>query len=292
MTIRYEVVTTEVRPFTYKTPLLESDENGELHVKYSSDINRHVHIKRITFLNLIGRDEKGSVVSFEPMHHVNRFLLAKHIEDEKEETTQYAKGLVHYFSYLIALQNAWDEKFDDDSFDELVVLPRPRWNFMPVRKANRPTYMYREALKASVTGVTNSENSLAKTTATAYVNAVVKFYSFYLRLGYIFNNPPFEHEIITIHYQGCGTSMQAYHSKDVHTSDLRLNFPKSKRNFGGSLPDSRRDLKPLSNTEWLTIEYILLKTKQVIKNINGKKKVVKLAEEYCLFFRNHYCYLF
>lgn len=228
--IRYEVVTTDVRPFTYKTPLVECDVNGELHIRYSTNTSRHVHVKRISFLNLVGRDEKGAVVSFEPMEHVNRFLMAQNIEDDKEETAQYSKGLVHYFSYLIALQETWDEQFADDTFDELIDLPRPRWDFMPVRKSSRPTYMYREAIKASVTGVTDTKSSLAKTTAIAYVNAVVKFYSFYLRIGYNFNNPPFEHEVITIHYPGAATSMQAYHSKAVQTTDLRLSFPKEGAN--------------------------------------------------------------
>jgi len=263
--LRYEVVTTDICPFTYKTPLVSCDENGELIVSYSRAVDGHSHFKRIIFLNLVGRDENGCVVSFEPMNFVNRFLMAKHIEDHIEETSQYSKGLVHYFSYLIALQEAWDEDFDEDLFEELADLPRPRWDFMPVRPDHRPTYMYREALKASVTDTNNDKDKLAKTTATAYISAVVNFYSFYLRLGYKFNNPPFEHEIINIHYEGNSSSMQAYHSKAVHTTDLRLKFPKSKRNLGGSLPNSRRDLRPLTNIEWKTIENILLCTKQVIE---------------------------
>ncbi|HDY7972699.1 site-specific integrase [Vibrio anguillarum] len=282
--IRYEIVTTDIKPFTYKTPLVNCDVNGELQVSYSRNPDNHVHIKRITFLNLVGRDRKGKVVFFEPMDYVNRFLMAQHIEDDKEESAQYSKGLVHYFSYLIDLQEAWDEEFDEDLFDELRDLPRPRWNFMPTRKSDRPTYMYQKAVKESVTGTVNPEFDLAKTTATAYVNAVVKFYSFYLRIGYRFNNPPFEYELVTIVYEGSSSSMAAYHSIDVHTTDLRLNFPKSKRNLGGSLPVSRRDLRPFSNTEWKEIENILINTKKVVKNVKGQKKVVKLAEEYCLFF--------
>lgn len=78
--------------------------------------------------------------------------------------------------------------------------------------------------------------------------------------------------------------MKAYMSKDVHTTDLRLNFGKSKRNEGGALPSSRRDLKPLTNSEWAAVEDILTKNQRVIKNIGGEFKPVKLSVEYCLFF--------
>jgi hypothetical protein len=33
--IYYEIVTTEIKPFTYKTPLVSCDDNGELKVSYS-----------------------------------------------------------------------------------------------------------------------------------------------------------------------------------------------------------------------------------------------------------------
>ena len=59
--IRYEVVTTDIESFTYKTPLVDCDENGEVQLSYSRDTDNHIHIKRITFLNLIGRDEKGGL---------------------------------------------------------------------------------------------------------------------------------------------------------------------------------------------------------------------------------------
>jgi len=128
------------------------------------------------------------MVFFEPMDYVNRFLIAHHIEQEREESAQYAKFSVH-FSYIIALQEAWDEKYDKDVFDELIDLPRPRWDFMPSRKSQRPTYMYRNAVKKSV----DNQQPLAKTTASTYVCGVVKFYSFHLLMGYEFNNEPFKH---------------------------------------------------------------------------------------------------
>ncbi|MFT2092102.1 site-specific integrase [Paraglaciecola sp. 2405UD69-4] len=280
--IDYEIVTTKLKPFTYKNPIVVIDDNGEPQVSFSR--NNHVHIKQITFLNLVGRDGKGNVVSYHPLEQVNRFLMAHHINDGREESDQYAKGLTHYFSFLIRLQKKWDEEFDEFLFDELVDLPRPEWNFMATRKDQRLTYQYRAALKYSVLKEPDPRISLARTTATAYMNAVVKFYSFHLRDGLQFNNPPFEHEIIKLHFEAGATSMKAYMTKDVHTSDLRLNFPRSKRNNGEAGEPGRRDLRPLTNQQWSEVEMILLRTKRVVKNVKGRLQFVNLAEEYCIFF--------
>lgn len=282
MTIIYEVKTTEIKPYTYKTPLVSVDDNGEPQVEYSK--HSPTHIKRITLLNLVGRDQSGTIVSYEPMEYVNRFLMSHHIDENKQESDQYSKGLVHFFSFLIELQKIWDDEFDEDLYDELVDLPRPTWDSFPVRKNQKITYQYRAALKDAVLNETDPDLRLARTTATAYMNAVVKFYSYHIRNGCQFNNPPFEHEVVTVHYQASGTSMKAYMSKDVHTTDLRLNFGKSKRNEGGALPSSRRDLKPLTNSEWEAVEDILINTQKVIKNIGGELKTAKFPIEYCLFF--------
>ena len=61
--ITYKIESTGIKNFTYKTPLVTPDENGELQVVYSNDKSTYVHIKNITFLNLVGRDRKGSIVS-------------------------------------------------------------------------------------------------------------------------------------------------------------------------------------------------------------------------------------
>jgi len=283
MTISYEIKTTEIKPYTYRTPLAAVDDNGELSVEYSKQ--HPIHIKKLTLLNLVGRERSGSIVSYEPMDYANRFLMAHHIDDEKQESDQYSKGLVHFFSFLIELQRLWDEEYDEDSFDEFVDLPKPTWNNFCVRKNECITYQYRAALKNAVLNAPNPELRIARTTATAYMNAVVKFYSYHIRNGYQFNNPPFEHEVVTIHYPAGETSMKAYMSKAIHTTDLRLNFGKSKRNEGGSLPSARKDLKPLTNNEWKEVENILISTHKVVKNVGGGEiKTVSLAIEYCLFF--------
>lgn len=280
--IRYEVQSTEIKPYTYRTPLVTIDDNGEPEVVLSK--SSPIHIKKLVLLNLIGKDAANNIVSYEPMDHVNRFLMAHHIDDDRQESDQYSKGLVHFFSFLLELQKKWDEEYDKDLFDELVDLPRPRWDYMALRKSNRITYQYRAALKKAVLEEPDPKFRVARTTATAYMNAVVKFYSFYIRNGYEFNNPPFEHEVLTIYFEAGGTSMKPYMSRQVYTTGLRLNFPKSRRNEGGTLPSSRRDLKPLTNAEWSAVENILTKTQHVIKQINGELKPARFAIEYCIFF--------
>lgn len=282
MAIFHEVKTTEIKPYTYRTPLVSIDDDGLAQMEYS----RHspVHIKKLSLLNLVGRNEEGDIVSYEPMEHVNRFLMSHHIDENKQESEQYSKALVHFFSYLISLQELWDNEYNEDLYDELVDLPRPTWDSFPVRKNQKITYQYRAALMKAVLEETDPSKRIARTTATAYMNAVVKFYSYHIRNGYQFNNPPFEHEVVTIHYQASGTSMKAYMSKNVHTTDLRLKFGKSKRNEGGALPSSRRDLKPLTNSEWAAVENILTNTQRVLKNIGGEMRPAKLSIEYCLFF--------
>lgn len=282
MSVRCEVRTSELKPYTYRKPLVTIDDNGESQTVYSK--HSPVHIKKLVLLNLVTLDEAGRVVAWEPMDHVNRFLMAHHIEDDKQESDQYSKGLVHFFSFLLALQRKWDEEYDDELFDELVDLPRPQWDVMPHRKSDRITYQYRAALKRAVLEESDPSLRLARTTATAYMNAVVKFYSYHIRHGYQFNHPPFDYELVTINYQAGGTSMKAYMSKQVHTTDLRLNFARSKRNEGGALPSSRRDLKPLTNAEWQAVENILLNTQHVVKQVNGNLKMVSFPIEYCLFF--------
>lgn len=279
--IKYQIETTTIKPFTYKLPIIGVTDDGELQVRYSKKVESYKHIKQITFLNLVGRTENGDICSFEPMHYVNSFLMAHHIDSDKEESEQLSKAMVHFFSYLIALQEHWDNEYDQELYEEGIDEPRPEWYFFSHVKSNKVTYKYRKALKDSVL---NSKDGLARTTASNYMRCVISFYKFHLVNGYSFNNPPFEHEMIPIHYNAGSTSMKPYRTKLIHTTDLRLNFPKSKRNDGGVLENYRRDLRPLSNQEWIDVETILTRTKIIMKHVNGKEKLIKIAEEYCLFF--------
>ena len=282
--LNYEIVGVEVQPFTYRHPLIVVNEDGEVQISYSQKRDDAIHIKRITFLSMVGRDANGHIKLYKPIEHVNRFLMAHHIDDGREESSQYSKALIHFFSFLTALQEKWDAENDGDLFDEVLGLQRPSWNYMAPRKAHRITYQYRAALKYSVINESDKNLRLARTTASAYMNAVVKFYSYHIRQGHKFNNPPFEHETYTIHFEAPLNSMKSYMTKAVQTTDLRLNFPKSKRNEGGVIPEARRDLAPLTNKQWLEVENIILNTRKVLKNVNGQKKLTRLAEEYCLLF--------
>ncbi|GAJ51135.1 hypothetical protein, partial [Aeromonas salmonicida] len=269
MQIAYRVEPSTISPYIYKRPLVTVDENGDVGFTTRSS-GKGVVVKRVTLLNLVGYDEKDKLVSFEPMHYVNEYLLSHHIDKSKLESDQLSRALGHYFTFIITNQALWDLDYDEDTFDELYDAPRPRWDNFPKRKSEKLTYLYREALKDLVLNQQDDSERMARSTAKAYISAVVGFYKYHLRKGYKFNNPPFEHEIVTLNFQADASKMKAYTKKDVHTTDLRLNFSKSSRNEGGVLANYRRDLKPLTDKEWALVQNILTKSKRIIKNVKGE----------------------
>ncbi len=292
--IKYRVEATEIRPFTYKPPLISVDGNGEPFVRHHQNEDRFSHIKRITFLNMVGRDAQGEVVSYDTMDYVNNFLMSRHIDEGLEESSQHSKGLIHFFSFLIDLQEKWDLEVDErqvkfgmgaeELLEEGLMFSRPRWDWMPVRKQDRVTYKYHSALDKMLKGE-ESPLQLATTTAKAYMSVVVQFYKFHLIRGVDFGSEPFRHEVVNISYQSSGTTMKPYITTAVHTTDLRLKVTStSKRNHGGVFPTSRRDLRPLVPQQWNEVEKILTGGRKVLKNVKGEIKAVSLAEEYCLFF--------
>ncbi|WP_273992114.1 tyrosine-type recombinase/integrase [Vibrio parahaemolyticus] len=300
--IIYDIKTKTLNDFTYRTPLVLIDDNGEYQYEYSRNKENHTHIKKVIFLNLVGykrepmlsdsgkpvRDHNGNQVytfgkllSYQPLDCVNEFILAKHMQDGKEESQQASKALTHYFRFILDAQANWDSRYDNKDYDPLIDPPRPAWDKFSLREHHRATYMYRDAIKkTTIEGI-----GLAKTTASAYVRSVVEFYTYHLRKGMRFNNPPFKYETYVVDIENNGTHMKARRRKVVQSTDMRLSFPKSKKNDGGKLPNSRRDLKPLTNSEWQEIKNILVHTKRVIKNVKRENKFVSLPEEYCLFFR-------
>ncbi|TOM52638.1 integrase, partial [Vibrio parahaemolyticus] len=286
----------------YRKPSVFIDENGEPQYKYSPNKDNHTHIKKVIFLSLVGyekvnlldendksiKDEhgnpifvKGDVVSYEPMNYVNEFILAKHVVDEKEDAQQASKALTHYFRFILDAQAKWDDKYDNEDYDPAFDPPRPAWDSFSPRKNLRVTTMYRNAVKKA----TLDGTGLAKTTAMSYVRSMVDFYKYHLRQGMRFNNPPFEFETLLIDLETSGTDMKARKRKEIQTTDLKLTFPRSKKNDGGKLPNSNRELKPLTNSEWREIKNILVQTRRVLKNVKGEEKLVSLPEEYCLLFR-------
>jgi hypothetical protein len=129
MRLNYRIETSRIAPFAYKTPLVEINSDGELIVKESRKKSLKT-FKSITFLNLVGRDESGALQTYKPIDHVNRFLMAHHLDDDKLESEQYSKGLVHFFEYLLSAQAMWDKEFDDDLYEEGIDEPRPEWDVL------------------------------------------------------------------------------------------------------------------------------------------------------------------
>lgn len=300
--IIYDIKTKTIKHFSYRKPSVFIDENGEPQYEYSLNKDNHTHIKKVIFLSLVGyekvkkldendkpiKDEqgnpifvKGSLVSYESMDYVNEFILAKHVVDDKEDAQQASKALAHFFRFVLDAQAKWDDKYDNEDFDPLIDPPRPAWDSFSPRKNLRVTTMYRNAVQKT----TLDGSGLAKTTAMSYVRSMIDFYKYHLRQGIRFNNPPFEFETILIDIENSGTSMNAHKRKEVQSTDLRLSFAKSKKNDGGKLPNARRELKPLTNSEWKEIKNILVQTRRVLKNVKGGEKLVSLPEEYCLLFR-------
>ncbi|WP_434938106.1 tyrosine-type recombinase/integrase [Shewanella sp. HL-SH8] len=279
----YQIETSSFKSYVYKVPIVEGDENGELVVKHSL-YDKGVVIKKLVLLNEVGYDNKNILVSFKPVDVANEFILAHHLDDGKLESSQLAQGLAHYFQFIIQHQVIWDSEYDEDLFDPIYDEPRPTWDYFPKRKAHRLTYKYRDALKKLVLFPAEEKNRLARTTAKAYISAVTRFYKYYLRKGKLFNNPPFSHESITLKLQSSAASMKAFHQKVIHTTDIRLSFSRSQRSNGTSLENCRRDLKPMSDKQWMVAQNILTKSRRIIRFGQDKNKSASLPIEFSLGF--------
>ncbi|WP_024599853.1 site-specific integrase [Pseudoalteromonas sp. TAE56] len=279
----FRAETTSFKNYTYRTPIVVADEFGELTVKHSQ-YDRGVLIKKLVLLNEVGYDKNNKLVSFKPIDIVNEFILSHHLDDGKLESSQLAQGMAHYFQFIIEHQKKWDDDYDADVYDPIYDEPRPSWDYFPKRKVERLTYKYRDALKKLVIDPTNKENSLASTTAKAYISSVVRFYKYYLRKGLKFNNPPFSHEIITLNLQSSSTSMNSFHQKVIHTTDLRLSFSKPQVSSGMALENCRRDLRPMSDKQWMVAQNILTKSKRVIRFGQDENKTASLPIEFSLGF--------
>lgn len=273
--ITYYIEPSVISPFTYKQPLLVK--NDDAIAVTHSNIKKGTSVKKVTLLNIAGYDQNNKLVSFKPIDCVNNFLLNHHLNNGKLESDQLSRALAHYFEFILAYQTEWDNNFDEDTFDPFLDPPRPTWDFFGSIKAEKLTYLYRQALMNSVL---NTKNGLARTTASSYMSVVVNFYKYHIEKGHFFNNPPFQFEVVTIQIEAKHSSMKAFQSKQVVTTDLRLNFSAARNDVGAP----RRDLTPFTNAEWRMVQNILTKTKRVIKNVNGKMQMQALAEEYCLAF--------
>lgn len=88
----FEIKSTEIKPYTYRTPFVSLDVGGKPCVEYSRQ--HPVYIKKLTLLNMVGRNKHGNIISYEPIEQVNRFLMSHHIVDGKggEIRTLQARG--------------------------------------------------------------------------------------------------------------------------------------------------------------------------------------------------------
>ena len=273
--VRREVTVSTINNSVYKTPLVFVDENGELQVTYRPN-SKEIHIKKLPLLYISGYDEKGGLVTYESVQVANEYLSVKVIDKGALDLGTDAKALALYFSFVLDKQAEWDAEYDEDEFDPLYDSPRPEWCVFPRRKQERLTYQFRDALKQlAIEGV------LAKTTVRQYLSSVVALYKHCIRQGISFNNPPFEFETVNIHFDGSASSMKAYRSKQVQTTDMRIKFAKPSRSDGTSLGNLRRDLKPFTNNEWDILQNILMKSRRVARH-GDESKLHSLPIEFCL----------
>lgn len=272
---RFEVEISIIPNYTYQKPLVYIDDNGEPQVKYR-DNGKRTTIKKLSLLYVAEYDDTNKLISYTSLDEVNEFLMAKTIDDGVLELATDAQGLAHYFTFILDKQAAWDAEYDEADFDPLYDAPRPAWNYFPRNKFDKLTYQYRDGMKQLAT-----DGILAKTTVRQYMSSVVGFYKHLLRQGIRFNNPPFQFEIISIHFEGSASSMKAYHSKQVHTTDMRIKFAKPSRSGGTKLSNLRRDLKPFMDGEWKILQNILMKSRRVIRH-GDDNKLHSLPIEFCL----------
>ena len=264
-----------IKDYTYKKPLLSKDCNEKLISEYRGN-NNGVLIKKMPLLNIVKYDRAGCLVDYQPLNVVNEFLLSKAIEDYVLELGVTAQGLAHYFTFILDKQAQWDEDYNESDIDELYDEPRPSWLNFPRNKQGRLTYQYREGLRSLV-----KQGILAATTAKQYLASVINFYRYWLKKGFIFNNPPFDYELVTVYFEAQASSIQAYQRKDFHTTDLRLKFSKPSKSYGTALDNLRRDLRPFSCPEWEILQDILMKSRRVVRH-GDDKKLHSLPIEFCL----------
>lgn len=184
-----------------------------------------------------------------PISVVNNWLIYLKTCLYRKHVNTQAQALLHYFIFL-----------DEIGLD---------WNEMPITPRNRPTYKFSKHLKDAV-----RNGRLARTTANNYLGSIVSFYKFYLYKGYEFTNQPFNNKTIKMNVNGGHESSRGKYIL-VDSTDIRLNLPKDRSNFG--MP---RELVPLSEHEWTLVDEICRKGK-ANSNVQGATSV-NLSEEFKL----------
>lgn len=253
---RAEIIGYNTLGFEYRTPVAVIDADGVAQLQY---LNDPIQTNNITFLYRVTRDSKtNNVLTSEPIDVANIYLMSKRLNDGSKSLSTPIRGLIHYFGFLERINMKWDD--------------------MPIRKSNRPTYKYKAALEASYLSQ-EPEEHLAITTCKNYMNAVVNFYKHYLRIGVRFNEDPFEHELVFVNLKNNYQHMKSSNRKEVHTTDLRLKIGRDRRNDGTS-----QELFPLSQKEWEEVDKVIRLERKVIANKTGQDRLSPLACEYSLMF--------
>ena len=248
-----ELISYQLKPFEYRTPEPFVDENGEVKVRHSDE--NPIKVPTITFLYFAELNDDGEIISATGVDAANAYLLDLVINQSIKDVSLQSRALIQYFSFLLDEGMNWDE--------------------MPLRQNQRPTYRFKRYLET----LYRSDDGLKASTSKGYMRAVVNFYRYYLKVGYQFSNPPFEHEVINVDVSANSTSMKKTKRVEIHTSDLRLRIPNPQAQ------DIPNRLISLTDHEWEYLDIILRKDRKVIKFFDGTSPIVtSLPIEFTLIF--------
>lgn len=258
-----KVLSYELKTWEYSEPEVYIDDNGELKMRGSGEAQQ---IGPITLLYHVEFDSDSKVLFSEPIEAANVYLMYQKIRNDAKCVSVASRALKHFFSFLA---NENDSRRQNSQ-------PELRWDTMPMRENQRPTYRYRQCLKNCYHS-DDPNIHLARSTCIAYLNRIVDFYKHYLKNKFYFENAPFQHELININVQNNYTHMQARGNIQVHTTDLRLRLGKDRRKRPSPLI-------ALALHEWTALANILLKTRSVLTKRNGHLVLTKFPEEFSWIF--------
>lgn len=248
--MRTEIISYALPEFSYLTPIIEVNNDGEVVVELVEETPSSVPASTFLFRALYSNE--NTLDSIEGINEVNAFLMHQLINRGCKGVGTYSKALIQYFQFLADNQLTWDE--------------------MSPRNSSKPTYRFKRYLEQMY-----RENQLGETTCKAYINAVVKFYKHWLIRKHPFTHAPFEHEIISIRIEGAASQMQATNLISVHTTDLRLKIARQKQNIPNKL-------RALSVNEWQELDHVLRLDRRVIEHRNGKDIAISLPLEFSYMF--------
>ncbi|GLX81717.1 site-specific integrase [Thalassotalea eurytherma] len=271
-TVEKEIIGYTIKNFSLGSPKAIIDEHGECKVL----INNSSPLQTFTLLQRHTRQD-NELINIEYLDAANNFLIHKKVNDELLNTNTYSTALIHYFHFL-ETQTIGQGECPKEVICEQCQNRPMRWDEMPFRNSEKPTYKYRKYLKA-IYASTDPDEHLARSTCNSYIGVVTNFYKHYLLKGYQFKNKPFEHEILRIELENKSDNIQASSTHVVHTTDLRLKLGRDMRNDG-----TKRPLIPLSTAEWSEVDRIIRKERQVIKVIDGSQNVARLDVESAFMF--------